>query len=81
VPEFYKGEFASVVADMKNSVKDRGNAQTSCAGQFIGNHIEEYLDNGGRWLHIDMAGPAMGEGERATGYGVALLSQLVQSLN
>jgi hypothetical protein len=28
------------VADMKNSVADRGNAQSSCAGQFIGNHIE-----------------------------------------
>jgi hypothetical protein len=25
---------------MKNSVADRGNAQSSCAGQFIGNHIE-----------------------------------------
>jgi probable aminopeptidase NPEPL1 len=39
-PEFFKPEFASVVADMKNSVKDRSNAQSSCAGQFIGNHIE-----------------------------------------
>jgi probable aminopeptidase NPEPL1 len=28
------------VADMKNSVADRSNAQASCAGQFIGNHIE-----------------------------------------
>ncbi|KAJ1408272.1 cytosol aminopeptidase family, catalytic domain-containing protein [Ochromonadaceae sp. CCMP2298] len=79
-PEFYKGEFKSAVADMKNSVRDRGNAQASCTGQFIGNHIEEYLDQGGKWLHVDMAGPAM-EGERATGYGVALLSKLVQDLN
>lgn len=39
-PEFYRAEFKSVVADMKNSVADRGNAQASCAAQFIGNHIE-----------------------------------------
>jgi len=25
---------------MKNSVADRGNAQSSCAGQFIANHLE-----------------------------------------
>lgn len=42
-PEFYRNEFRSVVADMKNSVADRGNAQTSCAAQFIGNHIEVIL--------------------------------------
>lgn len=57
---------------MKNSVADRSNAQSSCAGQFIGNHIEDYLNNGGKWLHVDMAGPAFIE-ERGTGYGVALL--------
>mmetsp|Transcript_6360 Transcript_6360/g.10682 ORF Transcript_6360/g.10682 Transcript_6360/m.10682 type:complete len:562 (-) Transcript_6360:887-2572(-) len=79
-PEFYKPEFASKVADMKNSVKDRGNAQSSCAGQFIGNHLEEYLLAGGKWLHVDMAGPAMAE-ERATGFGVLLLSRLVKHLN
>lgn len=72
-PEFFRGEFKSKIADMKNSVKDRMNAQTSCAGQFIGNHLEGYK---GRWLHVDMAGPAMSAG-RATGYGVALLMSLV----
>ena len=39
-PEFYKPEFSSKVADMKNSVRDRSNAQSSCAAQFIANHIE-----------------------------------------
>ena len=39
-PEFYRKEFKSEVADMKNSVADRMNAQASCAAQFIGNHIE-----------------------------------------
>ena len=40
VPEFYRAEFASKVADMKNSVADRMNATSSCAGQFIANHLE-----------------------------------------
>ena len=39
-PEFYKREFKSEVADMKNSVACRMNAQASCAAQFIGNHLE-----------------------------------------
>jgi probable aminopeptidase NPEPL1 len=68
-PEFFRKEFHSLVADMKNSVKDRGNAQSACAGQFIGNHLDKYT---GRWLHIDMAGPSKVNG-RATGYGVGLL--------
>jgi len=79
-PEFYKPEFSSEVADMKNSVKDRTNAQVSCAGQFIGNHLESYLKAGGKWLHIDMAGPVE-KGGRATGFGVALLHKLVKNLD
>ena len=39
-PEFQFTEFASHVADMKNSVNDRMNAQTSCAGIFIHSHLE-----------------------------------------
>ena len=76
-PEFYQGEFRSKVADMKNSVADRMNAQTSCAAQFIYSHIED-LDL--PWLHVDMAGPAFRE-ERATGYGVALVAALLDGLN
>ena len=60
---------------MKNSVKDRMNGQTSCAGQFIGNHLSGFK---GDWLHVDMAGPAMSMG-RATGYGVALLLTLLDA--
>lgn len=52
---------------MKNSVADRSNAQVSCAGQFIANHIENFvagpIAGRGRWLHIDMASPAH-QGER-----------------
>jgi probable aminopeptidase NPEPL1 len=75
-PELYKKEFKSAVADMKNSVKDRRNAQASCAAQFIYNHIE---DTDARWAHVDLAGPAF-HGERATGFGVALLVDAVRRL-
>ena len=72
-PEFYRGEFKSKVADMKNSVKDRMNAQSSCAGTFVGEHLApDYVENGGGWVHIDMAGPSTKE-ERGTGFGAGLL--------
>lgn len=73
-PEFYAGEFRSKVADMKNSVKDRQNAQSCCAAWFVAQHLGEYE---GRWLHIDNAGPAV-DGEQATGAGVGLLVGLIE---
>jgi len=69
-PELFRKEFKSVVADMRNSVKDRANAQSSCAGQFIGNHLPE---DAPAWLHVDLAGPAWNADGRGTGYGVGLL--------
>lgn len=72
-PELFRKEFRSAIADMKNSVKDRANAQSSCAGQFIGNHLPE---NPPRWLHVDLAGPAWGHEGRGTGFGVGLLVTL-----
>jgi len=72
-PEFYRAEFKSKVADMKNSVKDRMNSQAACAGTFIGEHLDsEYT---GEWLHVDIAGPSTSD-ERGTGYGVGLLLAL-----
>ena len=76
-PELLNSEFKSEVADMRNSVKDRMNAQSSCAGHFIEQHLvgvsgEAYQ---GGWLHVDIAGPAF-QGGRGTGYGVALLVSL-----
>eukprot|EP01134_Creolimax_fragrantissima_P006671 CFRG6671T1 len=71
-PEFLSQEFTSSVADMKNSVKNRANAQASCAGQFIRNHVHK--DYKGAWIHVDMAYPSFNKAtERGTGYGVALL--------
>lgn len=71
VPELWRREFASPVADMKNSVKDRENAQSACAAQFIGNHLAA-VSYTRPWCHVDMAAPAV-SGGRGTGYGVGLL--------
>ena len=68
-------QFDSVVADMKNSVKDRLNAQSSCAGHFIESHLDENYK--GDYLHVDLAGPAHIK-ERGTGYGASLLYQLAK---
>ncbi|EKX46813.1 hypothetical protein GUITHDRAFT_159587 [Guillardia theta CCMP2712] len=75
-PEIFKDEFKSKVADMKNSVKDRSNAQSSCAGIFIHQHLPK--DFKGEWLHVDMAGPAFVD-ERGTGYGVGLVMALLDA--
>ncbi|KAG9474476.1 probable aminopeptidase NPEPL1 [Eleutherodactylus coqui] len=72
-PELHFSEFTSAVADMKNSVADRENAQSSCAGLFIASHIG--FDWPGVWVHVDIASPVHA-GERATGFGVALLLSL-----
>ncbi|XP_064610708.1 probable aminopeptidase NPEPL1 [Liolophura sinensis] len=72
-PELHFSEFASALADMKNSVADRSNCQVSCAGLFIASHLG--FDYPGIWIHVDMASPAH-SGERATGYGVALMTTL-----
>lgn len=75
-PELLRKEFDSKVADMKNSVKDRGNAQTSCAGHFIEAHLNENYKGG--WLHVDMAGPSAKD-ERGLGYGVGLVLSLLKA--
>jgi len=76
-PEFYKQEFESTVADMCNSVKNRMNAQSACAAQFIFWHIDDVPV---RWCHVDLAGPSFPK-NRGTGFGVALLSEAVRRLD
>lgn len=75
-PELLRAEFKSKVADMRNSVADRMNASSAAAGLFVYSHIE---DCNLRWLHIDLAGPAFPD-DRATGYGVGLIADVVTSL-
>jgi len=76
-PEVHFSEFKSSVADMKNSVANRSNAQCSCAGLFIGAHLfDDYFKPSPIvWIHVDMAYPVH-IGERATGWGPALLLTL-----
>ena len=75
-PEFYRQEFESAVADMCNSVKNRNNAQSACAAQFVWWHIDEMPV---RWCHVDLAGPSFPK-NRGTGFGVALLSEAVRRI-
>jgi probable aminopeptidase NPEPL1 len=75
-PEFYRGEFHSPIADMRNSVKNRSNAQSSCAAEFVHWHLD---GTSVRWGHVDLASPAF-RGDRGTGFGVALLVDAVRRL-
>jgi probable aminopeptidase NPEPL1 len=80
-PELFASEFDSVVADMRNSVANRSNAQSSCAAQFVYSHLSDAPGAARRrWCHVDLAGPAF-TNDRATGFGVALLSELVRRLD
>lgn len=76
-PELFQQEFKSPVADMRNSVKNRMNAQSSCAAQFVYSHLE---GTDVKWGHVDLAGPSF-RGERGTGFGVALLAETVKALD
>lgn len=79
-PELLLHEFDSDFADMTNSVKNRGNAQSSCAGLFIYKHLT-HCGYAGRWLHVDMASPAYKPlGEFGTGWGVGLFTTLLSEL-
>lgn len=78
-PELLMHEYDSEFADMRNSVKNRSNAQSSCAGLFIYRHLT-HSGYSGKWLHIDMAYPVHDPlGEYATGWGVGLLTEYLSS--
>jgi probable aminopeptidase NPEPL1 len=79
-PELYKQEFASKLADMRNSVGNRNNAQSACAAQFVWWHLfDAPAARSLRWCHIDLAGPAFPR-DRGTGFGVALIAEAVRRL-
>jgi probable aminopeptidase NPEPL1 len=75
-PELLMSQFDSKVADMKNSVKDRMSASSSCAGHFVEAHLD--ADYKGDWVHVDIAGPGS-DGSRSHGFGVALLYDFVKN--
>jgi probable aminopeptidase NPEPL1 len=70
-PELLVGEFNSKVAQFTNSVKNRSNAQSSCAGEFIHQQLSDGYQ--GSFTHFDIAAPAF-VGDRATGFGTSLLT-------
>ena len=61
---------------MKNTQKTRTNCGSASAGIFVWKHLTS-AGFEGKWLHIDMAYPSH-IGERATGYGVALLCKILK---
>ncbi|KJH47105.1 cytosol aminopeptidase family, catalytic domain protein [Dictyocaulus viviparus] len=77
-PDLHFVDLKSPVADMRNSNLGKTEGPPSAvAGLFIGAHIE--FGEGLKWLHFDIAAPAE-SGDRATGYGPALLSCLLGHL-
>ncbi|KAF4689349.1 putative aminopeptidase npepl1 [Perkinsus olseni] len=82
-PEFHRAELQSEIADMKNSVKNRTNAQVSCAGWFVYENMMAAAAKTEdiKYLHVDMAYPVEFMDNKATGYGVCLISQLLGLFN
>ena len=72
-PELHTPEYASKMADIRNSVAGRvANASVSTAGRFVEMNLDKDFE--GDWVHVDLAGPATRD--EATGFGVALIVQL-----
>jgi leucyl aminopeptidase len=79
--EAYAPQLKSDIADLKNITSTRyGGAIT--AGLFL----QEFIEPGTAWAHLDIAGPAFAErpfrsylGKGGTGYGVRLLLRYLQN--
>ena len=52
-PELFRKEFTS--CRRRGIREDRMNAQSSCAGRFVANHLPS---DAPPWIHVDIAGPA-----------------------
>jgi probable aminopeptidase NPEPL1 len=74
-PEFHRKEFRSHVGDLRNSVADRDNAQSSCAAWFLQDSLDA-VGFRGPWAHLDVCGPAMLARGRGTGFGTGVLLTL-----
>ena len=75
MPEEYKGQIKSEIADIKNTGNRYGGALTAAL------FLAEFADNT-PWVHIDIAGPRLSDKENgyivkgATGFGVRTLIEL-----
>lgn len=72
----HKKSIKGKVADLSNTGKSRyGGASTAAA------FLENFIEKGVTWAHLDIAGPAMGKSQRkqfsagGTGFGVQLLTK------
>ncbi|MBK8208322.1 MAG: leucyl aminopeptidase [Planctomycetes bacterium] len=80
LPDFYDKQLDSTIADMQNI---GGNPGTVTAGLFL----QRFIDKGQKWAHLDIAGPAMNDGEgwrlwsakSATGAPVRALVEFAES--
>lgn len=77
--DIWKNDIRSDVADLKNlSMKPVGDC--IIAAKFL----EQFIENHPKWAHLDIAGVAFGsvgyaKEKAATGYGVQLLSDLIEN--
>lgn len=78
--DIWKDEISSDVADFKNiSMKLFGDCIV--AAKFL----EQFIENHSSWAHLDIAGVAFGnvsyaKEKAATGYGVELLTEFLETL-
>jgi leucyl aminopeptidase len=82
LPDELRKALDSTVADIANIAPDR-NAGMLVAGTFL----REFIPNGMRWAHLDIAGPAFNEGEAfgytakgATGAATRTLVQIAEDV-
>ncbi len=81
LPEDYKKQFESPVADMKNIGTPHGGALTA------GLILQEFVAAGIPWAHVDIAGPAWSDTDDGeitkggTGFGVRLLADLATNFS
>jgi leucyl aminopeptidase len=79
LPDDYKSQFESTVADMKNIGTPHGGAITA------GLILSEFVADGIPWVHLDIAGPAWTDTDDSehrkggTGFGVRTLVELARS--
>ncbi|KAF4688006.1 putative aminopeptidase npepl1 [Perkinsus olseni] len=79
-PEVHKPQLHSDIADLKN--QPTPGAGCSCAGSFIyENLIAAVGGDSVKFLHVDMAAVCSNLEGRASGFGVALVSQLLGALD
>jgi leucyl aminopeptidase len=64
---------------MKNAGTKIGDAPSALAATFLYDNLVGAGFKSDNWIHIDIAS-VVDSGDRATGYGVGLLTQLVKSI-